>query len=294
MFRAGLSATNQVLPAAAGTFLTVCLGVGLAAAPTDAQIFRPEPEYTGSDRIEEWSGRRVLVVTPHPDDETFTSGGTLALLAANENDIQVVIYTTDNAGSRDPEMTKDRLKAIRRAEEEEACRILGIPKENIHWLGHDDGMLEYVDRRELTRQVAREIRRFKPHALFSVDPGSPYEQYHKSDHRSGAIITVDAIRAARWRLYFPELEAEGFEAWSVPLVFFYYSANPNYTVDITDTAEKKAHAAAAHISQFGSMVDRYDPSIVDEQRKEWAVRLLQRAERENGRVVERFRRSEGY
>ncbi len=294
MLRAGLSATNQVLPAAAGTFLTVCLGVGLAAAPTDAQIFRPEPEYTGSDRIEEWSGRRVLVVTPHPDDETFTSGGTLALLAANENDIQVVIYTTDNAGSRDPEMTKDRLKAIRRAEEEEACRILGIPKENIHWLGHDDGMLEYVDRRELTRQVAREIRRFKPHALFSVDPGSPYEQYHKSDHRSGAIITVDAIRAARWRLYFPELEAEGFEAWSVPLVFFYYSANPNYTVDITDTAEKKAHAAAAHISQFGSMVDRYDPSIVDEQRKEWAPRLLQRAERENGRVVERFRRSEGY
>ncbi len=294
MFRAGASATNRVLPAAAKTVLTACLFVAAATAPATAQISRPEPEYTGSDRIEEWSGRRVLVVTPHPDDETFTSGGTLALLAANENDIQVVIYTTDNAGSRDPEMTKDRLKAIRRAEEEEACRILGIPKENIHWLGHDDGMLEYVDRRELTRQVAREIRRFRPHALFSVDPGSPYEQYHKSDHRSGAIITVDAIRAARWRLYFPELEAEGFEAWSVPLVLFYYSANPNYTVDITDTAEKKARAAAAHISQFGSLVDRYDPSIVDEQRKEWAARLLQRAEREDGRVVERFRRSEGY
>ena len=294
MFRAGLSATNQVLPAAAGTFLTVCLGVGLAAAPAAAQISRPEPEYTGSDRIEEWSGRRVLVVTPHPDDETFTSGGTLALLTANGNDIQVVIYTTDNAGSRDPEMTKDRLKAIRRAEEEEACRILGIPKENIHWLGHDDGMLEYVDRRELTRQVAREIRRFKPHALFSVDPGSPYEQYHKSDHRSGAIITVDAIRAARWRLYFPELEAEGFEAWSVPLVFFYYSASPNYTVDITDVAEKKARASAAHISQFGALVDRYDSSIVDEQRKQWAARLLERAERENDRVVERFRRSGAY
>ena len=295
MFRAGLSATNQVLPAAAGTFLTVCLGVGLAAAPAAAQISRPEPEYAGSDRIEEWSGRRILVVTPHPDDETFTSGGTLALLAAKGNDIQVVIYTTDNAGSRDPEMTKDRLKGIRRAEEEEACRILGIPKENIHWLGHDDGMLEYVDRRELTRQVAREIRRFKPHALFSVDPGSPYEQYHKSDHRSGAMITVDAIRAARWRLYFPELEAEGFEAWSVPLVFFYYSASPNYTVDITDVAEKKARASAAHISQFGALVDHYDPGIVDEQRKEWAARLLARVERDgDGRVVERFRRSEAY
>ena len=294
MVTAGARASKSVLSTAVGMLLAAGFLGAAAVAPAPAQISSPEPEYTGSDRIEEWSGRRILVVTPHPDDETFTSGGTLALLAANENDIQVVIYTTDNAGSRDPEMTKDRLKAIRRAEEEEACRILGIPKENIHWLGHDDGMLEYVDRRELTRQVAREIRRFKPHALLSVDPGSPYEQYHKSDHRSGAIITVDAIRAARWRLYFPELEAEGFEAWSVPLVFFYYSANPNYTVDITDTAEKKARAAAAHISQFGSMVDRYDPSIVDEERKEWTARLLERAERKDGRVVERFRRSEGY
>ena len=263
-------------------------------ASAEAQVSRPEPEYTGADRIEEWSGRRVLVVTPHPDDETFTSGGTLAILAANGNEIRIVVYTTDNAGSRDPSMTKDRLKAIRRAEEEEACRILGIPKENIVWLGHDDGMLEYVDRRDLTKQVAREIRRFRPDVLFSVDPGSPYEQYHKSDHRSGAVVTVDAIRAARWRLYFPELEAEGFEAWSVPLVFFYYSANPNYTVDITEVAEKKARASAAHISQFGSMVDRYDPDAVDELRKEWAARLLARAERENGRVVERFRRSTAY
>ncbi len=292
MGMAGASGSKSAFPVAAGVFFAV-LGVS-AMAPAEAQVSRPEREYTGADRIEEWSGRRVLVVTPHPDDETFTSGGTLAILAANGNDIRVVVYTTDNAGSRDPEMTKDRLKAIRRAEEEEACRILGIPKENIVWLGHDDGMLEYVDRRDLTRQVAREIRRFKPDALFSVDPGSPYEQYHKSDHRSGAIITVDAIRAARWRLYFPELEAEGFEAWSVPLVFFYYSANPNYAVDITEVAEKKARASAAHISQFGSMVDRYDPDAVDEQRKEWAARLLARAERENGRVLERFRRSTAY
>ncbi len=294
MVPAGAKGPTTALSSTVARLLLAVVVAVFAVTQLGAQVSRPEPTYEGDDRIEEWSGRRILVVTPHPDDETFTSGGTLAILAANGNDIQVVVYTTDNAGSRDPSMTKDRLKAIRRAEEEEACRILGIPKENIVWLGHDDGMLEYVDRRELTRQVAREIRRFQPDVLFSVDPGSPFEQYHKSDHRSGAIITVDAIRAARWRLYFPELEAEGFEAWSVPLVFFYYSANPNYTVDITEVAETKARASAAHISQFGSMVDRYDPAAVDEQRKEWAARLLARAERENGRVVERFRRSTAY
>ncbi len=274
--------------------LIVLLTLGLSGLAT-AQVASAEPEYRGEDRIEQWSGKRILVVTPHPDDETFTSGGTLAMLAENGNEIHVLIYTNDNAGSRDPTMTHGRLAAIRKAEEERACEILGLEVERITWLGHDDGMLEYVDRRELTRDVAREIRRIQPDALFSVDPGAPYEQYHKSDHRSGAFITVDAIRAARWRLYFPELEAEGFEAWSVPVTFFYYSAQPNYTVDISKYAERKARASAAHTSQFDPLVDRYDPALITPEHLEaLASGMLERAPRENGRVIERFRRSTGY
>ncbi len=267
----------------------------LVAGSSQGQVAQAEPPYDGPDRVEEWEGKRVLVVTPHPDDETFTSGGTLAMMAERGNEIHVVVYTTDNAGSRDPEMTHERLAAIRKAEEENACRILGIPVENITWLGHDDGMLEYVDPRELTKQVARQIRRVKPDVVFSIDPGAPYVQYHKSDHRAGAVITVDAIRAARWRLYFPELEDEGFDAWSVPLVMFYYSAQPNYTVDITNMAERKARASAAHTSQFDPLVDDYDPAkITEEHLAQLAASLLARATRENGRVVERFRRSTSY
>ena len=53
------------------------------------------------------------------------------------------------------------------------------------------------------------------------------------------MITVDAMRAAAWRLYFPELEREGFKAHKVPVVFFFYAKQPNYMVDITDVANKK-------------------------------------------------------
>lgn len=277
---------------------TLTAAIGLAASLTlgavaGAQIAQAEPEYTGPDRVEQWTGKTVLVVTPHPDDETFTSGGTLAILAEN-NDVHVLIYTSDNAGSRDPEMTHERLASIRKSEEETACAALGIPIENITWLGHDDGMLEYVDRRTLTRQVAREIRRVRPDVIFSVDPGAPYEQYHKSDHRSGAIITVDAIRAARWRLYFPELEEAGFRAHNVPLVLFYYSAQPNYTVDISATIDAKMEAASAHSSQFGDLVDRYTKQRADAQRPDVAKAMKARALQEDGRYIERFRRSEGY
>jgi LmbE family N-acetylglucosaminyl deacetylase len=258
-----------------------------------AQVAVAEPEYTGSDRVESWEGKTILVVTPHPDDETFTSGGTLALLAP-KNRIHILIYTSDNAGSRDPSMTHQRLAAIRKAEEEEACRILGIPAANIQWLGHDDGMLEYVDRRELTKEVSRVIRKLRPDAVFTVDPGAPYEQWHKSDHRTGGYITADAMRAAEWRLYFPELEAEGLAPWDVPVVFLFYSAQPNYTVDITAVVDQKARAAAAHSSQFGDLVDRYDQTRADAQREALARELKGRTPTENGRYVERFRRSEAY
>ena len=278
------------------TLLMIFSATGLMLSDAMAQIANPEPEYTGEDRIENWKGKTILVVTPHPDDETFSAGGTLALLARNGNNIQILIYTSDNAGSRDPEMTKERLAEIRRQEEEDACAVLGIPAQNITWLGYDDGMLEYVDDRELTKQVCREIRRHRPDAVFSIDPGAPYEQWHKSDHRAGAFITVDAMRAAGWRLYFPELEREGFKAHSVPVAFLYYSAQPNYSVDITDVVEQKAKASAAHTSQFGSMVDKYEPENLQERRAALAEQLLtsRLVTRENGRAVERFRRSTRY
>jgi len=266
------------------------------AQAVQAQVAVAEKEYTGDDRIETWKGKTVLMVTPHPDDDTFTSGGLLSKLAENGNNVQILIYTSDNAGSNDPTMTKDRLAGIRKREEEEACAILGIAKDHITWLGHDDGMLEYVDRRELTKQVCREIRRHKPDAVFTIDPGAPHEQWHKSDHRSGAVITADAMRAAAWRLYFPELEREGFKQHRTPLAFFYYSAQPNYTVDITDVAEKKSRAAAAHTSQFGTMVTSYDENKLDERRAGLA-KFLQASplvKRKDGRVIEEFRRSAAY
>src|SRR5262245_17262120 len=76
------------------------------------------------DRIEQWRGKTVMVFTPHPDDDVFGCGGTLALLARNGNKIVVVIYTNDNKGSFDLEMTSERLARIRKAEEEAAMEVI--------------------------------------------------------------------------------------------------------------------------------------------------------------------------
>ncbi|HEO70131.1 MAG TPA: PIG-L family deacetylase [Candidatus Hydrogenedentes bacterium] len=249
-------------------------------------------EVDENERVETWQGKSILVFTPHPDDETFSMGGTLARLAANGNSIVIVIFTNDNRGSKDLEMTRERLARIRRAEEEEACRILGIPKENIIWLGYEDGDLEYADPQRLRGEVCRLIKIHRPDAVFSLDPGAKWEQWHKTDHRMAASITKDAFIAAEWHLYYPQhLLDEDLDPYQVPVAYYYYSQEPNYEVDITDVIDTKIKASVAHVSQFEPSVSKYTPDMPEAvfQQIDVGLRAYHAVE---DRYFERFRREE--
>jgi LmbE family N-acetylglucosaminyl deacetylase len=154
-------------------------------------------------RLEDLRDKTVLLFAPHPDDDVFAAGGTIALLNRNHNKVLVVLYTNDDKGSYDLEMTSERLARIRRAEEEAAEAVLGTPKENLIWMGYDDGMLEYAPQPKLVEEATALIRRLRPDVLLSVDPGEWYERWHKTDHRMAAFNTIDAVRAAEFWLYFP-------------------------------------------------------------------------------------------
>jgi LmbE family N-acetylglucosaminyl deacetylase len=247
-----------------------------------------------SDRVEDWSGRTVACFGAHPDDDLHAAG-TFARLVRAGNAVHLVIYTNDDKGSRDRSMTGERLARIRRAEQEAAAACLGIPKQNLHWLGHRDGELEYVDRRLLVRQVTATIRRLRPDALFSFDPGARFEQWHKSDHRSAAFVTADAVRAAPWHLYFPELLDDGLEPFEVPVCFFYDSHEPNYFVDVSDTLQAKIDAFCCHVSQFGRRQAAYQPELHPDDRAgfERAIRAhcAKLGEPQGMAAAEAFRRS---
>ena len=170
-----------------------------------ALLLVPVRAVRAQERIEEWKGKTVMVFTPHPDDDLFGCGGTLSMLARNGNKIVIVIYTNDNKGSFDLEMTSERLARIRKAEEEAAMAVLGIPKENLHWMGYNDGELEYAEPKALCGQATKLIRQYRPDVVFAPDAGEWYERWHKSDHRMAAFNTADAIRAAEFHLYYPEI-----------------------------------------------------------------------------------------
>lgn len=84
--------------------------------------------FAASDlELEKLTGKTILLFTPHPDDDTFCCSGTLALLAKNGNNVRIVIYTNDDKGLLDLEITSERLAGIRMREEEAACHVIGIP-----------------------------------------------------------------------------------------------------------------------------------------------------------------------
>jgi len=84
--------------------------------------------------IESISGKTVLVFSPHPDDELWGAGGTIALLNQRHNRVLVVLYTNDDKGSYDPEMSSQRLARIRKAEEEAAEAVLAQRRRGSHSL----------------------------------------------------------------------------------------------------------------------------------------------------------------
>ena len=243
-------------------------------------------------QLERSRDKTILVFTPHPDDDTFCCAGTLALLARQNNKIHIVLYTNDDKGSYDPDMTSQRLAQIRGAEEEEACRIIGIPKENIHWLQFHDGMLEYANPLDLVEEVTKIIRTYRPDIVMSIDPGSEYVRWHKTDHRMAANNTMDAIRAAEWHLYFPNQQLhDHLQPWHVPTeVYFYVTPkDANYWVNIDSVVDLKLQAAAAHVSQFEPSIRKYRPDWDPKDLERLKKGLLALAPRKDGHVVEAYR-----
>lgn len=243
--------------------------------------------------VEEWTGKTILVVGAHPDDDSHAYG-TLSLLQENGNEIHVLIMTTGNVGTKDPDMTRNRLSQIRRQEELDALSVLGIPEDHYINLGYTDGLLEFADEKEVVKQLVYHIREIQPDVLFAFDPGYGYQVWHKTDHRGAAYLAADAARAAEWRLLFPgQINHDGLEAHRIEEYMLFGGPDDakNVTVDISGKhAENKVQAVSKHMSQFSSAWSDYTPELPPEEHEAFLESIRERvfANTHDGHPVERF------
>ena len=177
----------------------------------------------------------------------------------------------------DPAATPQQLVATRKAEQEAAAALLGVG--GVGWLGFTDG--ELVHSRALVGAITREIRQFRPFAVYTHDPepviiGGGFVNH--SDHRATGLGTVDAVYpAARDRLNFPEQIESGLEPHKVRELLLWGSNEPDLDVDISTVVEEKIAALLAHPSQFPG-----DDDFIEQMRTFWRD--------DDGRYLERFRR----
>jgi LmbE family N-acetylglucosaminyl deacetylase len=207
----------------------------------------------------------AMVIVAHPDDAEFMVAGTVARWARGGSEIVYLLVTDGDKGSSDPTMTHEQLAALRRDEQRAACRVLGVNK--VEFLHYEDGMIEPT--LALRRDIARVIRRHRPKAAICQDPTRFYSgrgYINHPDHRAVGEAALGAIYpAARDRLTFPELIAEGLEPHKIQEVFIGASEGEDVVVDISATIEAKVEALKAHKSQIG---DWDAASMI----REWAAR----------------------
>lgn len=247
--------------------------------------------------VEEWTGKTILLIGAHPDDDSY-SMGTLGMLNANGNEVHIVILTTGNVGTQDPKLGMMDLAKIRKQEEQAALATMGIPLDHYINLGYDDGMLEYEDTKEVVAKLVRLIRKIKPDVLFSFDPGKGSVRWHKADHRASAYLSADAARAAMWPLMFQgQITVEGLEAHTIPEYMLYDSAEEdmNTWVDISDWEERKVEALMKYVSQFSSGWSDYKgPEMSPEEKTRVKAMLMGWIHQErDGKPMEGFRHYAG-
>jgi LmbE family N-acetylglucosaminyl deacetylase len=194
----------------------------------------------------------AMVIVAHPDDAEFTMAGTVAAWVQQGCQVVYVICTDGNAGSHEPDMTRERLAEIRRAEQRAACDVLGV--HDLVFLGHDDGQLQAT--LDLRRELVQAIRQYKPEVVLTSDPTRLFasDRYiNHPDHRAAGQAALDAVAPAS---EMPLLWPETGKPHRVRRVYVYGNSDPNKWVDIGHTIDMKINALKQHASQLGD----WDPT----------------------------------
>jgi LmbE family N-acetylglucosaminyl deacetylase len=188
--------------------------------------------------------KRAIVVAAHADDMETMMGGTVALLREQGVAFFLVICTSGDIGSNEPQWTRERLAATRAEEAQAGATALGVAVVQI--MGHHDGELENT--LALRAEIARYYRLYQPDTLFTFDP-SGYLLNHP-DHRAVGRAALDALIPASMRLYHPEQLTGDVQRAEIKHIALWTPQTVNVVVDISAVYPQKLAACLAHHSQF--------------------------------------------
>ena len=216
-----------------------------------------------------FSGKRILVISAHPDDNEFFFGGTLAAINALSEPAEAVgyaIFTNGDKGCFNTSLcnantTTEEIAAMRAKEAVAAAGALGVKAENVFLLHYNDGELGWAANRDLETSLIAVVRQFRPHVavtwerypVLELAPGEWGDAGFHPDHQVSArvALSVCAGPGAGNKFMAPGV---GGPPWQTTELYFarfgVAAATADVFVDISESHVKtKLNALSYHSSQ---------------------------------------------
>jgi LmbE family N-acetylglucosaminyl deacetylase len=202
-------------------------------------------------------GRGVVVVAPHPDDETLGCGGLIALAHARGRAVKIIILT-DGCGSHPNSRTHPphRLRALREQETWSAVAALGLDATAVSFLRLPDRALpsEGAEADRAARDIVAAVEKIRASAILTTwrhDPHCDHQAAWRITRIARQSLTDDAALIA-YPIWGPTLPAQT----QLP-------AKPRgWRLPIDGVLPRKERAIRAHCSQISRLVENDPPVLV--------------------------------
>lgn len=182
--------------------------------------------------------KRLLIIAPHPDDETLGAGGTAAKYAAQGHDVTVLTVS----GHLPPLYPAEVFERTMH-EAVAAYEILGVAHH--HWLRIPATLIGNEPVHRLNERIAAVVREVAPHVVLFAFPDRHIDHRLIFDSVMVATRPVGGGRDIELLAAYETLSETHWNAAHIEPNFV-----PTWTVDITAHIETKLQALACYSSQI--------------------------------------------
>lgn len=260
--------------------IIVCVAFGLLAESARSQQAPASPPPDARFKAD------ILVIAPHPDDESTIAGYLAKAVLDEHRRVAVVLTTRGDAGQNLVGYEQARsLGEVREIETRQALASIGIT--NVFFLRAPDTpgedvsdvlrSLETSNHGSSLGEAVRFIRLTRPEVVIAMLPATVVGENHE-DHQASAVIATEAFDLAGDPTVFPEQVAapedrlwygnlmEGLRAWQPKKLYYYTDAShfdfmkgkgPEYSMTATSPSQGVSYARLAakelsfHRTQYG-------------------------------------------
>ena len=170
---------------------------------------------------------RILVLAPHPDDESIGCGGALLHHVKQGDVVQIVFLTSGEKGGHG--RSEAETIRVREGEARAAAKILGVRQ--IEFWHLPDGALRPSP--DAIKRLRTKLKTFKPEKIYVT-----HDREMHPDHRGAVRLVRRALSGAKEK----RPDVLGYEVWT-PI------QKLSEIVDVSPFMEKKLRAVRAYRSQ---------------------------------------------